>query len=81
MGMKAIFKKAIWFLLIGSIAVAVIRNAGSVDNFYPWLVKESHKAQTLTTKLDKKYVGNKLKPLKPLPIFTQLPGSHPTTKP
>lgn len=73
--MFSVIKKIVWYLLVASVAVAIYNAAGGLQHLYPWLVKESHKVQTLTTKLDKKYVG-KLKPLKPLPIFTQLPGSH-----
>ena len=79
--MFSIIKKIVWYVIVGSVALAIYHASGGIQHLYPWLVKESHKAQTLTTKLDKKYVGNKLKPLKPLPIFTQLPGSHPTAKP
>ena len=62
--MGGYLKKGLWWLLIGCILVAVFRGVGSVDNIYPWLVKESHQFQNFITHLTTKFPTQHLKPLK-----------------
>ena len=68
--MGSTIKKIAWFILVGSIIVAISRQAGGYTQIYPWLSKESVKIQHFFTGLDNKYPTSKLKPLKPLPMFS-----------
>lgn len=76
--MGSTIKKIAWFLLVGSLFVAIVRQSGGYTQIYPWLSKESVKIQHFFTGLDKKYPTSNLKPLKPLPIFNHSATPAPT---